>query len=363
LDALETNVKQIKARIKTGMKTWGFLALMCIFFLELCVSQKVQAGTIPSATEKPDNISSQATTIQPDEPSFPAATQPPKSIWRPPLYAIPYALSPHDHFYLDRPIAVTSVNWPLANYRYGYQDAETPNPHTGVDIDAPLHTPILAAADGKIIFTGYGLALGAGNTADPYGLAVVIRHDFSFEGQSVLTVYAHMEKIAVQVGQRVKTGDTLGYVGLTGNTTGPHVHFEVRLEKNNTYMVQNPELWMAPPTDCGVLVGQFKDVSGIYLTGKTVWIKSESSGNSWTILTYADQEVRNDDYYGENLVLGDLPIGKYQITFYYSYHYYEYEIAISPGAITFVSFAGSKGFSTGVPMQKDTNSFLVPFHN
>jgi hypothetical protein len=231
-----------------------------------------------------------------------------------------------------------------------------------VDIDAPLHTPILAAGDGKVVFTGYGLALVAGNTADPYGLAVVIRHDFSYSNQSIMTVYAHMEKILVKVGQAVKTGDQIGLVGMTGNTSGPHVHFEVRLEKNGNYSVQNPELWMAPPTDCGVLVGQFKDNYGYFLNARQVWINSDVGDHSWTVYTYANQTVKNDSFYAENLVLGDLPVGSYTITFLYNYHYYKYQIKISPGAITFVHFATDQGFSKGQPSPVDTSTFLVPIH-
>jgi len=333
---------------------------LAVFFVVL-VGLTLPHAVLAAAATSP--LAQTPTPVQPLVISFPTPAAHPLSEWRPPLFPVPFALSPHDHFYLDRPISVTSVNWPLPDYRYGYLESETDNPHTGVDIDAPMHTPILAAAAGKVVFTGYGLALGGGNTADPYGLAVVIRHDFSFEGQSLMTVYAHMEKIAVKVGQYVNQGDTLGYVGITGNTTGPHVHFEVRLESQNTYAVQNPELWMVPPTDCGVLVGQFKDTYGDYLTSKTVWIQAESTGKSWTILTYANQQVKNDAYYKENLVLGDLQTGKYKVTILNNYQYYTEEISISPGAITPIAFVSGQGFKSWEPPSVDAGSFLLPFHN
>ncbi|MHC1740851.1 MAG: M23 family metallopeptidase [Anaerolineaceae bacterium] len=337
--------------------------ILCILVV-FALIQTVQADDLPSSTLTPNEATTQASPNPPLKLTFPEAADHPISSWRPSLFPIPYALSPHDHFYLNRPISVTSVNWPLPDYRYGYVDSsETESPHTGVDIDAPLHTPILAAGDGKVVFVGYGLALGGGNKADPYGLAVVIKHNFSFADQSLMTVYSHMEKITVKNGQTVKTGDQLGLVGMTGNTTGPHVHFEVRLEKDNTYTVQNPELWMASPTDCGVLVGQFKDTYGNYLTARTMTLQSEATGKTWTIRTYAGQTVRNDPYYAENLVLGDLPIGKYKITFLNNYHYYNFEVAISPGAITFISYTSGQGFSTGQPQKADSTSFLIPFHN
>ena len=66
-------------------------------------------------------------------------------------------------------------------------------------------------------------------SSDPYGQAVVIHHDFGYKDQALYTVYAHMSKIIAVVGQHVETGDVLGLVGDTGATTGPHLHFEVRL--------------------------------------------------------------------------------------------------------------------------------------
>jgi murein DD-endopeptidase MepM/ murein hydrolase activator NlpD len=320
-------------------------------------------GILPAAIVHADS----ATTPTPEEMqaeplqlTFPAAANHPVSSWRPALFSIPFALGPHDHFYLDRPIAVTEVNWPLPDYRYGYQEAETDASHTGVDIDAPLHTPILAAGAGKVVFAGYGLALGGGNTADPYGLAVVIKHDFSFDGQSLMTVYAHMEKIEVKVGQSVTTGEEIGRVGITGNTTGPHVHFEVRLEKNNTYTVQNPELWMVPPTDSGVLVAQVKNNYGNSINGKTMVVKSLTSSQTWTVITYADINVRKDPYYQENLALSDLPAGEYEITCQYNYQTYHFDFSISPGAITPLTFSPKVGFALADLSDQTDDSFLLP---
>ena len=335
------------------------VVLLCaftVFFLSIA-SVNAQENT-PAGTTTPTE--SAVSTETPLKLSFPEAAAHPVSGWRPPLYPIPFALGAHDHFYLDRPIGVDSVNWPLPDYRYGYLESETENPHTGVDIDAPLHTPILAAADGKVVFTGYGLALGAGNKDDPYGMAVVIRHGFSFDNQAILTIYAHMEKITVSFGQYVKAGEQIGNVGVTGNTTGPHVHFEVLLEKNGFYTVQNPELWFAPPIDCGVLVGQFKDSAGNFLIKKDAWIKSESTGENWTISTYASNSVQNDSYYKENLVLSDLEAGKYKVTFYSNYRYYSFEFTISPGAITYLDFTNSQGFQLAELVEPGQSTFISP---
>lgn len=323
---------------------------LTVALMQVAYAQGGSAETSPQPTPTQEVL----------ELTFPPASDHPASDWRAPLYPIPFALSLHDHFFLDRPIGVNAVNWPLPEYRYGYVESETENPHTGVDIDASLHTPILAAADGKVVFCGYGLALGKGNTKDPYGLAVVIRHNFSFEGQSILTVYAHMEKITVEEGQFVQTGETIGNVGITGNTSGPHVHFEVRLEKDGKYTIQNPELWMAPPINNGLLVGQIKDNYGSFLAGREIRVKSLTSDKSWKIYTYASQIMNNDAYYNENLALSDLPAGKYEITFQNNFKYNKLTLTISPGAVTFITYSPKDGFQQGRPEVKDLLDFVVP---
>lgn len=348
------NNHQISKETMSLFTRWGFTLLVTISIIGLIV--------LPVNAQDQTPLSSARVTPTTEvlNLTFPPAVEHPSSDWRAPLYPIPFALSLHDHFYLDRPIGVDSVNWPLPEFRYGYIESETDKPHTGVDIDASLHTPILAAADGRVVFVGYGLALGNGNKEDPYGLAVVIRHNFSFEGQCILTVYAHMEKILVEVGQTVSTGEQIGNVGITGNTTGPHVHFEVRLEKEGRYYVQNPELWMVPAIDHGTLVGQFKDSYNYYSTNRVVWVKSIATEKVWTMYTYASQTLNNDPYYQENLVLGDLPAGKYEITFLYNYKYYKYPITISPGAITYITFTSKEGFQTGISKGIDPETFVSP---
>lgn len=93
--------------------------------------------------------------------------------------------------------------------------------YNGIDIAAPVGTPIVASAEGTVI-----LARTSGYNGG-YGLYVVIRHP-----NGTQTVYAHMSRINVSVGQYVDQSQTIGTVGNTGRSTGPHLHFEVRGAKN-----------------------------------------------------------------------------------------------------------------------------------
>ncbi len=86
--------------------------------------------------------------------------------------------------------------------------------HPGIDFTAPQGTPIYATANGIIRTAEFN--------AGGYGNCVVINHGFGYE-----TLYGHMSKIACRSGQKVKRGDLIGYVGSTGKSTGPHVHYEV----------------------------------------------------------------------------------------------------------------------------------------
>lgn len=87
--------------------------------------------------------------------------------------------------------------------------------HSGVDISANVGTPIIAPADGYVTFADF---LGG------YGRAVMIDH-----GHGISTRYGHLASFAVAAGQHIHRGDIVGYVGISGRSTGPHLHYEVRI--------------------------------------------------------------------------------------------------------------------------------------
>ena len=87
--------------------------------------------------------------------------------------------------------------------------------HKGVDISAPMGTPVKASADGIVVHAGWN---------GGYGRCVIIDH-----GNNYQTLYGHLSRMDVMEGQEIRQGETLGGVGTTGHSTGPHLHYEVHV--------------------------------------------------------------------------------------------------------------------------------------
>ena len=118
--------------------------------------------------------------------------------------------------------------WPLAEHTitvgWYYSDG---SPHRAIDLRAAAATPVYAAEDGTVdwVQTWDGKST-SGNQS--YGSLVRIRHA-AYNGGKLQTLYAHLQRVTVKNGQAVREGEVIGYSGNTGNSTGPHLHFEVRL--------------------------------------------------------------------------------------------------------------------------------------
>jgi murein DD-endopeptidase MepM/ murein hydrolase activator NlpD len=105
--------------------------------------------------------------------------------------------------------------WPVAGRVTDIFEDDESKRHMGVDIAAPLGTPIKASGSGKVIYSG--------NTIRGYGNLIIIRHSDDY-----VTVYAHNHSNLVDEGMWVERGQVIGKVGQTGRASGPHVHFEIR---------------------------------------------------------------------------------------------------------------------------------------
>jgi murein DD-endopeptidase MepM/ murein hydrolase activator NlpD len=255
--------------------------------------------------------------------------------WRPPPMPVPVSIRPEDHFWFQRPIASNAVNWPHPLYRYGSTYFGVMNAHTGVDLDSPLGTPVLAAGDGVVVWTGFGLLGVRPAENDPYGLAVVIKHNFGYNNKDMYTVYAHMSEINVWPDQPLRAGEQIGKVGLTGFTSGPHLHFEVRIGENKFRDTYNSELWLAPPTGWGVLAGRVLDASGNYISELPIEIY-DSAGRYYPLVTYSTRNVNPDPVYQENFAISDLPADTYSYAVNIFGERYIGVAEILPGQTTFV---------------------------
>jgi len=123
-------------------------------------------------------------------------------------------------------VSARGLSWPTSGRvtsEYGYRWGRM---HQGIDIGAGSGTPIRAAQAGEVIFAG---------TQGGYGRTVVVSHGGGFS-----TLYAHQSSIAASDGQSVERGQVIGYVGNTGNSTGPHLHFETRVNGS----AQNPRAYL-----------------------------------------------------------------------------------------------------------------------
>jgi murein DD-endopeptidase MepM/ murein hydrolase activator NlpD len=214
---------------------------------------------------------------------------------------------------------------------------------------------VLAAGPGTVVWAGIGLYSGSKfNLKDPYGLAVAIRHDFGYKDQPLYSVYAHMEEVDVIVGQWVNTGNVVGNVGDTGMTTGPHLHFEVRLGENDFWKTRNPEMWISPPQEYGVLVGRVMNTRGERLDSYLVMLKSLDTEKQYSVTTYGPLTVNSDAYFNENVVLGDLPAGVYELNIPYGALNRKVNIQILPGQITYFSFRGYYFYNFAPPATPET---------
>lgn len=248
------------------------------------------------------------------------------------------------HFLFQRPIGSTGKQSIERSYPYGSTQGGLLEVHHGVEFYNAQGTPILAAADGKVVFAGNDkLALLAWVTGY-YGNVVVIEHHFPGFPQTFYTLYAHQYKINVTVGQEVKAGEQIGQVGATGTARGSHLHFEVRLANDDYKSNRNPELWLLPLPGTGVLAGRIEDAQGGLLKG-TINIQRMENGvlapfsvASAETYAIAPQPVNADDVFKENFVVGELPAGDYRLTLLSNGKLYEQMIKIEAGKLTLVKF-------------------------
>ena len=192
--------------------------------------------------------------------------------------------------------------WPLAEHiitaGWYYSDGSS---HRAIDLRAAVGTPVYAAEDGTVDWVqAWDGKSTTGNQS--YGNLVRIRHA-AYNGGKLWTLYAHLQRVTVKNGQAVREGEVIGYSGNSGNTTGPHLHFEVRLFGTRC----NPLNWLDGDFACAystVRLGDYTSVTrpmgaGGEKIGSQFVIGPVSSGDAETIRALC----RKLDLYTQNLVM------------------------------------------------------------
>ena len=136
--------------------------------------------------------------------------------------------------YNNSTLGLAAIQQPVSGSitsRFGVRSRIRSSAHTGLDIATSMGTPIIPVTEGRVTYAGY---------KGSYGKLVIINHGKNASGQTVETYYAHCSRLNVNVGDSVDSSSIIAYVGSTGNSTGPHLHLEIRLNGN----VVNPQNYL-----------------------------------------------------------------------------------------------------------------------
>ncbi len=267
-------------------------------------------------------------------------------IWATPDLAI------GDHFWMTKPFEgggrLLITEW----FPYGYDAGGRYLIHNGIDMAEPKGTPLLAVADGTVHVAGDDASALYGWRCDWYGHLVVIELDDLWQGEPVYALYGHVQNIGVEVGQRVSRGQAIAEVGVGGAATRAHLHFEVRVGEHTFDGTRNPLLWIAPPSNRGLIVGRLVDPEGRPWQGVAISALGKSEGTSdytsWTYLGDPELIVNPDETYAENFVIGDVAPGIYDLIVSIQGVLYKLEIDVEPSRLTTVEIV-TEPFKTPTP--------------
>jgi murein DD-endopeptidase MepM/ murein hydrolase activator NlpD len=232
-----------------------------------------------------------------------------------------------------------------STYRFGSTLMGERIAHDGVEMLNPEGTPVLAAADGKVYFSGDDRNLKRGRFTNFYGNIIIIEHLFPDYAYPVYTFYAHLSSLDVKEGDSVKKGERIGSVGASGKAFTNHLHFEVRIGDVLLQNARNPELFLPllrtkDQPKVGILIGSLTSLAGNPITGASVVIQKMvdgvlQPGTAIYVETYA-KTISSEENWGENFVVGSLPIGEYRVSAFAYQYFVEKIITIKDGEFTTV---------------------------
>lgn len=223
---IQTNDEEIFQKIKeTGVTYFRFYAIADDNKEKIYLSTFDEAEKAIKELKKKESRNSKDLTIvekyESELPTISTKSQAVAKLYEKKIVVVTYKNTPSSGFSTSTSVSSKKVNLGMnlvrpvsgiVTSRYGYRWGST---HTGIDIGAPSGTSIKVAAGGTVIFSGW---------KGSYGKMIVVSH-----GNGIQTYYAHCSSLLVSSGQTVSAGQVIAKVGSTGRSTGPHLHFEIRV--------------------------------------------------------------------------------------------------------------------------------------
>jgi murein DD-endopeptidase MepM/ murein hydrolase activator NlpD len=307
----------------------GVVILACLvgtgIFVQ-CTPGTIAALLAPTSTSTPTPTSTPTRT-----PTF-------TPLPSPTLTPAPAIIEPQDHYWLNRPFSTGDNNEPTRFYPYGSTAGGRYRIHHGADFPNPFGAPIVASARGRVIAAGADDRAIYGERIGFYGQLVIVQLKQEYHNQKVYVLYGHLSQVHVHFLQEVEEGDIIGEVGMSGVAIGPHLHLEVRVGENAYQNTRNPELWLRPLPARGTIAGRLLDSQGKLIPQHPVtFYHQETPNQRWQdVTTYPSSEVNSDEEWGENFVIGDVPVGDYLVKTHVNGHLYTAEVSVREGATSFV---------------------------
>jgi murein DD-endopeptidase MepM/ murein hydrolase activator NlpD len=221
-----------------------------------------------------------------------------------------------------RPIAPTDNSFIDQTYRYGSTMGGNFQQHQGVEFNNPDGTPVYAIGKGTVVYAG---------RAEQGALTVTIRHDTTVTAGGkkyrIYSTYYHNSALKVKLGQKVAKGALISRVGNTGRATNDHLHLEMSASPTDSIgaivdslqrfppYTTNPELWIEPLPNTGIVAGQVFDSKGEPVHQARVYgiIKRDPTETPFSYAeTYGDK-AHSHPLYGEHFAVSDVPVGSYVV--------------------------------------------------